>query len=331
MDISALKKDRKRLAPLLVIMAGVTWGFIGVFSRFLAAGGYNSVQIAASRATVTALSLAVYLLLTNRSKFRIHIKDLWMFFGTGVISILLCNICYFYTIEVTTLSIAAILLYTAPSFVLILSFFLFHEKFTRQKVIALILAFSGCVMITGIIGSDKMSVTPLGLLSGIGAGFCYALYSIFARVALRKYHPMTVTLYTFIVAGVCVLPFSSVPQMISIAASDTGVIMSMLMLGIIATLTPFLLYTEGLKHMETGKASVMAFLEPMVSTITGIVIFGEMMTLQNALGIVLIFFSVVLLNINFKMPIKKTEIETEPQEKKSPPVLNDIVYENTQN
>lgn len=326
------KISKKAIAPLFVIVAGICWGFIGVFSRFLSAGGLNTVQTTASRATVTAVSLSICLLIVDRQKFKIDIKDLWMFFGTGVIAIVFCNICYFYTIQTTTLSIASILLYTSPSFVLILSFFLFKEKFTKQKVIALILAFTGCVLITGIIGSEHMNVTPFGILAGVASGFCYALYSIFGRIALKKYDPMTVTVYTFIVAAVCILPFSGAPDMVSIAVADPTVFLNMILLGIIATLIPFLLYTQGLKYMETGKASVMAFLEPMVSTIAGIIIFNEQITFQNIVGIALIFVSVVLLNIKIKLPKAEPtkqieEGEGEPVSIETANVAPEVAYE----
>lgn len=97
----------------------------------------------------------------------------------------------------TSLSVAAVLLYTAPAFVMVLSYLLFHEKFTVRKSIALVLTFVGCVFVTGIIGSSQ-TLSGKGILIGIGAGFGYALYSIFGRFALKKgYDSFTISFYTF--------------------------------------------------------------------------------------------------------------------------------------
>ena len=60
---------------------------------------------------------------------------------------------------------------------------------------------------------------------------------------------------------------------------------------------PYVFYTYGLKYVEAGKASVLAFAEPMVAAVAGIVIFSEPLHAKNVLGIVLIFAAIVLLNI----------------------------------
>ena len=59
---------------------------------------------------------------------------------------------------------------------------------------------------------------------------------------------------------------------------------------------PFVSYTLGLRQMEAGKASVLAFAEPMVAAVAGIVVFGEMLRVENVLGILLIFTALVVLN-----------------------------------
>lgn len=293
----------QRMAPVLIILAGICWGIIGLFSRNLSQAGLNSLQITASRCIVTAVSLVLFLLVKDREKLRIKIKDLWIFFGTGVCSIVFFNICYFTTIKMATLSVASILLYTAPCFVMIMSAFFFKERITLRKVGALILAFGGCILITGIIGSSEASISGLAILTGLGAGFGYALYSIFGSIALKKYHPFTVTAYTFIVASLSLLPFSEGYGLLTLTLHKETVLINVVLLGIMSTLIPFLLYTKGLEHMEAGKASVMAFIEPMVATLVGIFIFSEGLSAANMTGIGLIFLSVLILNLKTRQAL----------------------------
>lgn len=80
-----------------------------------------------------------------------------MFLGTGLCSIVFFNICYFTAIQLTTLSMAAILLYTAPSIVMVLSILLFKEAFTPVKALCLVLAFAGCVLVSGL-GVGKVNI-----------------------------------------------------------------------------------------------------------------------------------------------------------------------------
>ena len=285
-----------RLAPFLIILAAVCWGTIGIFTRELQAAGFTSVQITAARCGVTALCMVTGLLLTDRDKLKIDPKDIWLFIGTGLMSIVFFNICYFTSIQYLTLSMASVLLYTAPFFVMLMSLFLFNERMTVQKGIALLLAFSGCVLTAGIIGGNVSGITEAGVIIGLGSGFGYALYTIFGRLALKKYHPVTITAYTFLVAALGILPFCDVGGMIRLSAGNPGILPYILILSIVCTVLPYFLYTKGLKHVEGGKASVMAFVEPMVATLIGIFLFHEQMTLLNMTGVVLIFAAIVLLN-----------------------------------
>lgn len=286
--------EGKSAAALSVIAAASLWGSIGVFSRYLYGIGLTPVQVTEIRCAVTAVVLLVVLAVTDRSLLRIRPRDLWMFLGTGVCSIVFFNICYFTTIETMTMSAASVLLYTAPCMVMLMSVALFHEKLTRMKVLALIAAFAGCALASGILGGDN-GITAAGLLIGLGSGFGYALYSIFGRIAADRYHPTTVTVYTFLIAAVCLLPFSS-PMDIASAAADMQSILVMLGLGVMITLVPYVLYTWGLERMDPGKASVIAFAEPMVATALGILFFDEPLTLTAGLGILLMLVSVVALS-----------------------------------
>ena len=139
------------------------------------------------------------------------------------------------------------------------------------------------------------------LMTGIGSGFGYALYSIFGTLALKKYQPFTVTFYTFLVASAVMLPMSGVGVIMQVLTEDLYVLGNGLALGLISTLLPFIFYTAGLKQMEAGKASVLAFAEPLVAAIAGIMIFKEKLNTQNGAGIGLIFLAILLLNIQINM------------------------------
>ena len=97
-----------------------------------------------------------------------------------------------------SLSAAAILLYTSPIWVTLLSALLFYEKLTAAKLAALCMAFGGCVLVSGLGGGG---LTLRGLLLGLGAGLGYGLYSILGSIALRRYSAFTVTALTFLIAA----------------------------------------------------------------------------------------------------------------------------------
>ncbi len=284
-------------ASLMLIVAGTAlWGIIGIFTRALLSDGISPIQIAMVRCLITATVLGLFILLFKRDRFRIDVKDIWMFFGTGILSIAFFNICYFTAMDYLTISLASVLLYTSPYFVLIMSMILFKEKLTKRKVLALLMAFSGCMFSTGVFTGFE-GISMVGLMFGILSGFGYALYTIFGNYALRKYDSLTVTFYTFLIAFIALAPFSDIPQVADVVASNSDVLINFLILGVGITLIPYFLYTEGLKGLEPGIASIVAFTEPMVATIVGFLILGESLSVFGILGILLILTSIVILGL----------------------------------
>ena len=269
------KTNWRILAPVLVALAGFTWGLIGLFSHELRRVGLSALQITHWRNIVAGATLFIFLLVRDRSLLRINIKDAWMFIGTGILSISLFNICYFICMQESTLAVAVTLLHTSPIFLMIFSVLIFKEKFTINKGVAIVLAAIGCVFITGLIGSDTLQISSRALLFGIMSGFTYALYSVFSRFALRKYSWLTIITYTFIFAIIALFPLSNFPRMVELTFSDSKVALSMLALGVFSTLTPFLLYTKGLEHMEISKAALLTFVEPSVGMLVSVLVFKE--------------------------------------------------------
>jgi len=292
----------KKAAPIMIILAGTLWGSMGIFVRNLNAAGLHSMEIVSLRSVVTAVVMGIFLLCYRKEMFRIRIKDIWCFVGTGVFSIVFFNFCYFKTMTLASLSVAAVLLYTAPSFVMVMSFFLFGEKFTKTKVAALLLALAGCVLVTGIL-SDTQSLTMAGILTGLGAGLGYALYSIFCRYALeRGYHTFTILFYTFLLAAIGGIPLTDWKQVADVALFNLSGVGFSIVFALVSTVLPYLLYTAGLQFVENGRASILASIEPVVATVFGVLLFREKMTLTGLAGMILVLVSIVICNRKQGLP-----------------------------
>ncbi len=293
---------KRNAGPLLIILAGCFWGSMGIFVRKLSEYGLSPIQIVAVRITVAALAFALLLLVKDRSGFRIALRDLPLFLGLGLGSILFFTVCYFSAITMMPLSTAAILLYTSPIWIMLMSVLFFREKLNRNKLIALALAFAGCVFVSGISGGG---LTVTGLLLGLGSGIGYGLYSILGTIALRKYSPYTVTTYTFLIAAAGSWFVCSPADLISRFAAGNPVEIALFscLTGLVTAVIPFLAYTLGLRTVEASKAGILATIEPMVATLVGMIVFSEPLTLLSGLGIVLILTAVILLNR--KQPAEK--------------------------
>mgnify|MGYP001041888375 CR=1 FL=1 len=267
-----------------ILAAAALWGMIGLWNRNLMAGGFTPTDIVVVRNFGGMLLLAAVFAVKDRSVFRVRREHLKYFFGTGVVSVMLFTVCYFSCQQICSLAAASILLYTAPSFVVVLSAVLWHEPVTRKKVLALALTLAGCALVCGVFAGD-LTVTAPGILLGLGSGFFYALYSIFGRYALAHYPPLTVTVWTFLFAGPASLALLRPAELAGAFAGNPGLWGTALALAVFSTALPYVLYTWGLARMEPGRASILASLEPVAATLTGALVFGEPLGPLTALGI----------------------------------------------
>ena len=236
--------------------------------------------------------LTAVMALRDRSVFRVERRHLKYFFGTGVVSVVLFTVCYFSCQEICSLAVASILLYTAPAIVVVLSALLWREPVTKKKLLALGLTLVGCALVCGVF-SGSLTVTGGGIALGLGAGFFYALYSIFGRYALAHYGPMTVTVWTFVFAGVASLALVRPAELAALAQPSLA--LTAVGLVVCSTVLPYILYTRGLARVEAGKASILASLEPVVASVAGVVLFGEPMSPLTAAGIVSVLAGVYIL------------------------------------
>ena len=291
-----MEKAKRNIGPALILLAGCFWGSMGIFVRRLTDYGFSSIQIVAIRVTLAALIFCMLLLIKDPSGFRISVKDFPLFLGLGFGSILFFTVCYFTAITMMPLSTAAILLYTSPIWIMLMSVLFFREKLTGRKLLALVLAFAGCVLVSGVSG-EGMTLT--GLLVGLGSGIGYGLYSILGTVALRRYSPYTVTTYTFVFAALGSWLICRPAEMLAkfAAAPDLpGLVFFCFLTALVTAVIPFLAYTLGLQTVEASRAGILATVEPLVATLIGVAVFSEPLTLLSGLGILLILAAVVLLN-----------------------------------
>ena len=301
MSVMSLMENNKlkmiqKAAPVFVTGAAILWGILVIFVKNLSGAGLSSMEIVTLRVYGSALILVCGLLLYNKKLLKIRAKDSWCFVGTGVVSIVFFSWCYFKNVTVSSVAVSSILMYTSPVWVTILSRFVFGEKLGIRKLAALGMAVIGCGLVSGIAGGMG-PVSMEGILLGLGSGIGYGLYSIFGRVALEKgYHPMTVSAYTFLFACVGVLPFVKVGELLETMKVEPTLWGWALAMAFFSTCMSFTLYTVGLKYMEAGKAAVLATLEPIVTTIVGVVVYEESLSAAMVLGIVLVLGASVLIS-----------------------------------
>ncbi|MFC3781312.1 DMT family transporter [Bacillus chungangensis] len=288
------------LPQVMVIIAALCWGFIAVFVKKLTSYGFTEMEIVTIR-TTSALILTIPLVLVQKDPtiLKISPKHIPYFFGTGVLSIAFFNWCYFTAMNKMSISLAVMLLYTSPAFVAILSVFFLKEHMNQRKIAAIAATIIGCSMIALAGGSTDNEWSFIGFMIGLGAGLGYALYSIFGKLALQYYESFTITFYTFVVATACLLPFFPFWKKLHGLPLEAWVYM--IGLGFVPTVLAYLLYTVGLRKMESSKAAILATVEPIAAVMVGVLLFSETILLVQVIGALFILSSVVIVS-NVRKP-----------------------------
>ncbi len=290
-----MERLKSKIGIILVIIAGCTWGTISLFVHALNADGLSSMDITCYRAWFASAILLIYFLIFDRKLLKIELKDIWMFIGSGVFSLTFFSLCYFTTITNVGTAVAVVLLYTSPVFVTFFGILFFKEKMTATKAVSVLMTFVGCVLVAGLVGGSVEGLSIKSLFIGLGAGFGYALYSLFAGFALKKYSSLTITFYTFVFCGLSMLFVHNPIEMVS--KTSASLLPYIIGMAIVCSVIPYITYTAGMSRMEIGKAAVLVTVEPLVGSLIGIFVWGEDMSPMKLIGIILILASVVINNL----------------------------------
>nr|WP_239587130.1 EamA family transporter [Bacillus ectoiniformans] len=281
------------MSYLSVILGAACWGVIGVFVNYLYKWSFTPWQVVGIRVFVSALILFSFLLIFRPQLLKVRLRDIPYFIGTGIISIAFFNYCFFSVIEQANLSLAVVLLYTGPVFVTLISRVVFKEALTIKKWAALAIMVVGCAFTVGLLPSAETAITLLTVLTGLASGFFYSLYTIFSKFIGHRYHSLTITAYSMLLGTLFVLPTSALWEKADLFIKPQ-VIINAAGLALISTIFAYLLYTAGLKGMESSKAAMLATIEPVVGIAIGVLFFRDVLTAWQGLGIVLLFSSILL-------------------------------------
>ncbi len=180
---------------------------------------------------------------------------------------------------------------------LVLSAILFREKVNGKKVVCILLSILGCAFVSGIAGGAS-GLTVRGLLLGLGAGLGYALYSIFSRYILdRGYSIYTNIFYTFGIATLSYLIWSAADGTLTQPAQYPGTAFLAVLCGLFTGAAAYILYTWGLKGLESSRAAQIATIEPVTAALLGMILFHQTLSVPELFGVALVVGSVLLMNL----------------------------------
>jgi DME family drug/metabolite transporter len=286
----------KRVGLLLVVLATACWSTSGLFiSLVVRDSGISPWGLAFWRDLGTfACLLASMLLLGSRGRLRVKRRDLPWLAAMGAISIGIFHVMWNMAVLINGVSVATVIQANAPIFVTIMAWLLWREPLTRRKIIAIVLAFVGTVLIARLGAQGVTQISLFGLSVALAAAFAYGGFSLFGKKLVGNYSSWTILLYAFGFGALVLFPFQiRGPFPWPLAPQVLGWYAALILL---STISGFALYTTGLRNLQASVAAIAASTEVAFAAIVAYIALGERLDAWQILGGFLVVGGVILLS-----------------------------------
>ncbi len=280
-----------------VIFAAFLWSFLGpTYTVLFEFYHLPLISIIIMRSAVAGIILAAAGICCYREWFEVKHRHIPFFLFYGVICTGTFFIVYLKAVQEIGIALGAVLLYTAPAWVALISWKFMHETMTPRLVFAVILSFTGAVLVSGIYGMGHVPLNWLGIAMGISSGILYALWSVSNRIGVKfyGYSSWSLQMYGFLIGALFLIvvqsPGTWLKKDLMLNAMPV-----LLFLGAGPGLFAAVAYGIGVKLVPVSRASVIATLEPVLATVWAMLFFHERLNPLQMVGGGLIILSVILI------------------------------------
>ena len=281
--------------------ANVMWGLMSPVAKIVFASAVVApIVMVDFRVAGAAMLFWIASLFLPRE--HVPVSDVMRLFGAGMLGVLFNQGCFILGVSMTSPGEASLVTTTMPMWVMLLAWLFLREPITLKKAGGIALGAAGAIILIagnggGISGGGTNSA--LGDVIVLCAQLSYALYLTLYRNFIRKYSLVTLMKWMFLSASVVALPGS----INWLSATDWSVISMVEWSGIAyvvvcGTFLAYICIMIGQKQLRPTVVGMYNYVQPIVATITGVVLGLDHFTLAKALAIALIFSGVWLVTVS---------------------------------
>lgn len=294
----------KRINGIIyALLSSTAFGFMPIFAKVAYNHGSNCFSVLTFRFLIAALILFVYFMI-KKIDFKINKKQLKEVFLIGSIGYTSTGIGLFLSYKYISVGLATTMHFVYPAAVILMSYILYKDSFTKNKVLALIFSLAGVYVLAGKAGQG---INPIGVSLAILSGLTYAACIIaMNKEEIKELDNTVVVFYFSLFSGITLLIFSLLTKNF-VVTFDLYANVSILGISVISTITATVLFIKALKIIGASSTSILATCEPIVSIIMGILLFKEKLTSAIIIGTILILLSVIILAKEKNSPEVKVE------------------------
>lgn len=301
------KQSKSRLWTILAALAAVMWGISGLFaeSLFKVSSKITPIWLTQVRLIISGIILLIIATVLHQKPFSVlkDKKNTLHIIAYGIFGLLPVQVFYFIAIEMANASIATILQFIGPFFVLTYLAVTHQQVLRKLDVSAAILAFIGVFLLSTHGNFNQLAITPLALFFGLLSAVGEASYTLIPVKLVKRVSSLVVTGWGMLFAGIglmIVYPRFPVIPNTPRAWLDVSAII------IIGTIIPFQIMANALRYVKPSTVSLLDAFEPLSATVGSVLIFGLVMSGMDWLGTLLVIGAVLALNFTPKRNIKKS-------------------------
>ncbi|WP_434121832.1 DMT family transporter [Salinicoccus roseus] len=279
---------------VFVMLSAMFWGISGGIADILMEKGWDPLVISFYRGAVGFIFFFVWFMLQFKENWstspRFH---LWSV--VGGIGVAGSFTFYFLAIQESSVAVAATLMYTAPIFVLLISFLFRMEQSTWFKWLCVASVIIGIVLLTGAYDPASVSTGIFGVAAGLAAGLSYALFIFGFKNASAIGSPQTVLAIAFFAFCLILVWFIDISEALSVLTS--GDIWWFLLLGAVGAGVSFIIYVIGVRRTAPTTASMVTMVEPVTASLFGVLLLGDQLAIIQILGMAIILVTITVLSV----------------------------------
>lgn len=281
-------------ARMLLLITVLAFGTVGLFVRGIP---LPSAEIALFRAVIALVVLAVYLAVSGKYKLLIeHKKQLWKFLLSG--AVMAVNwILLFEAYNHTSIALATLAYYLAPTLMIVFGVVLLKEKLTRKQVLCFALSTLGLVVMLGVSGGNENDLR--GILLGLASAVLYATVITINRLSGQVDGLVRATVQFFGAIAV-MLPTLLLRGGFHLYQLDTGGWVNLLILGVIHTGFCYALYFIAIASLKGQQVAILSYLDPLVAVVLSVLLLKENVTGLQMLGGLVMLLAALLNEIDLK-------------------------------
>jgi drug/metabolite transporter (DMT)-like permease len=234
-------------------------------------------------------------------------KDWSRLIACGILGIATNQLFFFMGLSLTSPIHASLIMLSTPVLVTLIAAYFIAEKLTGQKIIGLLLAVTGAVVLVMSRQSDASGAhIALGDFYIFLNACAYACYLVLVKPLMQKYRPIIIIRWLFLIGFIIVLPFGwlqfTAVQWYTFTITDWQAVIFIVLF---VTFFTYLWNIYALRILNASIAGAYIYLQPIFAAIISVLIMGESLTWQKIIAAIFIFTGVVLATRNFKKVANK--------------------------